>query len=151
MSSVKFDISKLDQIRQRLKNAGSVQVGILGSEARNDGITNVELGSIQEFGSVARNIPPRSFLRVPLKKKKSKLIKAISSSKQIGQALAEGRDTKALELIGVTAESIVLGAFRTNGYGTWQPIKESTIKSKGSNKPLIDTGQLRRSITSKVV
>ncbi|WP_252715295.1 hypothetical protein [Acinetobacter junii] len=35
--------------------------------------------------------------------------------------------------------------------GKFAPLKAKTIKRKGSSKPLIDTGQLRQSITYKVV
>lgn len=43
----------------------------------------------------------------------------------------------------------VLDAFKTRGMSNgkaWAPLKPSTIKRKGSSKPLIDTGQLRNSI-----
>ena len=35
--------------------------------------------------------------------------------------------------------------------GSFTPNKPATIKRKGSSRPLIDTGHLRQSITSKVV
>jgi hypothetical protein len=35
--------------------------------------------------------------------------------------------------------------------GKFAPLKAKTIKRKGSSKPLIDTGQLRQSITYRVV
>ena len=35
--------------------------------------------------------------------------------------------------------------------GTLTPNAPSTIKKKGSSRPLIDTGQLRQSISNKVI
>jgi hypothetical protein len=35
--------------------------------------------------------------------------------------------------------------------GSFQALAPSTVKAKGSTKPLVDTGQLRNSVTQKVV
>lgn len=152
-SSVNLDLRGLEKVANQLKNAGKVRVGILGSgkRRRGDSLSNVEIGRMHEFGSIARKIPARSFLRVPLRKNTDKLLGVLQDNILVKQALSEGNATLALELLGVKAEAIVLGAFRNNGYGTWARLKPKTLEVKGSDKPLIDTGQLRRSITSKVV
>lgn len=152
-SSVNLDLRGLEKVTDQLKNAGRVRVGILGSgkRRRGDSLSNAEIGKIHEFGSISRKIPARSFLRVPLRKNTDKLLGVLQDNIVAKQALSEGNATLALELLGVKGEAIVLGAFRNNGYGTWARLKPSTLEKKRSNKPLIETGQLRRAITSKVV
>ena len=153
--NVKLDVSGIKDLEAKLKSAGKVRVGILGANKnRKDGgssLSNAEIGRIHEFGSVTRKIPARSFLRMPLRKNVDELLGVFSNSSSVGQALSEGNSSLALELLGVKAEGIVLGAFRSNGYGQWAKLKSKTLEAKGSNKALIATGQLRRSITSKVI
>ena len=52
--------------------------------------------------------------------------------------------------IGIIAEGVVQEAFSTRGFGKWAPNSEMTIAQKGSDSPLIDTAQLRKSISSDV-
>ena len=54
-----------------------------------------------------------------------------------------------MERAGTQGENAVKGWF-TNPKNSWAENAESTIKQKGSSKPLIDTGQLRKSITHVV-
>ena len=54
-----------------------------------------------------------------------------------------------MERAGTQGENAVKGWF-TNPKNNWAENAESTKKRKGSSKPLIDTGQLRKSITHVV-
>ena len=74
----------------------------------------------------------------------------IKEAKRIINKYAMDGEDKILELLGVYGESIVQEAFETGGFGTWEPLSQETVEAKGSNSILIDTAQLRRSITSKV-
>lgn len=143
----KIDLKGLAKIA---KKESGVKVGILGSkDNRNDGsMGNAEIGVIQEFGSLTNNIPPRSFLRMPLQKKKQQLEDALAGMQK---EIVNGEVEKILAKLGLVAENIIGDAFKTKGFGQWAPNKPSTIDRKGSSAPLIDTGQLRRSITSKVI
>lgn len=114
--------------------------------------TLAELGAIHEYGSPQNGIPQRSFLRVPLQMESKKLIEFIGKDLKFSKI-----DTsKALGRLGVKGVSIVLEAFSTQGNSTWDKLKPSTIanrkkgKGSGTDKPLIDTGQLRQGITSEV-
>jgi len=82
-----------------------------------------------------------------------------------------GKAVYYLKRVGVAAENIVQEAFETAGWGTWAANAYATIlaKAKGNifkrkqqaasdvfeggrhTSPLIDTGQLRRAIASRVV
>lgn len=91
-------------------------------------------------------IPMRSFLRIPFTIK-SKEIK-VFIAKQYREIFTEGKSYKrALDLIGIKAQTISQKAFTTNGYGTWKPDSAATIRAKGSSQTLIDKGILRGSIT----
>ena len=57
----------------------------------------------------------------------------------------------ALKTLGVVAEGTIQKAFATGGWGEWPKLSPVTIRRKKSSKILIDTSQLRRSISSRVV
>lgn len=153
--NIEMNTAGLERLMSSLKKAGKARVGILGGDATrsdNEGgtINNASLGMVQEMGSTSRNIPPRSFLRMPLLHRRAELAKAMQTS-TFKDAFESGDKEKALKILGVAAENIVQDAFQTSGFGRWKPLKAATIKAKGSAKPLIDTAQLRRSISSEVV
>jgi hypothetical protein len=52
--------------------------------------------------------------------------------------------------LGAAGRAIIIQAFSTSGWGTWKANSPVTIILKGSDKPLIDTGSLRRSIVWRV-
>ena len=151
---INFNLDKLDKIRQALGTAMGAKIGILGSgkaaDAHPGGLTNVELGMIHEYGSATNNIPPRSFLRLPIETKRAAIMKWLQSD-TVKQLVEAGQIKRVYELLAALGEGIIQEGFETGGFGKWIPLKEATIKAKGSSKPLIDTGQLRRSITSEVV
>lgn len=106
--------------------------------------TVLEVGIWHEYGTA--HVPMRSFLRAPFLEKQSDLKKIIDG--QFKLVLEKGLDVEiALGRVGVAATNISKGAFKTQGYGTWQDIEEATKKAKGSSGILIDTGLLRNSIT----
>lgn len=151
---VRIDLSPLQNMLAGLDVNYTTKVGILGSGAyREDesGLTNAEVGFKQEFGSITENIPIRSFLRFPIEYKSGSIIsKLLSNKDEILNKIKDG-DLKYLnEALGVLAEAAIQDAFATRGYGQWQPNSPVTIASKGSSSPLIDTGELRKSITSTV-
>lgn len=111
------------------------------------GVSVIEVGAAHEFGT--EHVDERSFLRAPFTLKKSEINRAIES--QVASVGAGQRDAvSALNLIGIVARNISVKAFETGGYGTWSDIKEDTKKAKGSSGVLIDTGELRGSITWEV-
>lgn len=118
--------------------------------------TNPELGAIHEFGSQIHNVPERSFLRYPLFKFLGSELADVDFISLIMQRGVFG----AMDAIGNVALKIVLVAFDTGGYGTWQEwspkylalrmkIGASTFLAPG--RLLVLTGQMVRSITYAVV
>ena len=137
----------MDALGVLLKNAEDskkvVKVGVLGNTR------NASVLATHEFGSITKRIPRRSVLRDTLVYKKEELeIKVIQLT--IDNLDKKNGFTIALKKIGIYAENLIQQAFKTGGFGKWQALKQSTIDNKKSDKILIDTAQLRRSITSKV-
>jgi hypothetical protein len=149
---VTLDIEPLKNLMTDLGEESKVRVGVLGSDNARSGKadSNASIGLKHEFGSIKDKIPPRSFIRMPLEQK-SKQIEAFLSSEKIRQLFEQGEKSKILTLLGIKAENIIQQAFRTGGFGKWPANRPSTVARKGSSKPLIDTSQLRRSISSEVV
>lgn len=155
---VKLEWKKLLNCIKAMKEGfPSVKVGILGDNAaRQEGeLNNAEIGFTNEFGKMTGypKIPARSFLRMPLKTRLADKIKEKKSlsGKELENAMANGKTEEFARKVGLVAEEVIQEAFATNGFGEWAPNAPMTVELKGSSSPLIDTGQLRRSISSKVI
>lgn len=151
--SIDSVINALDTIRANVPKNMAARVGVLGSHsARNNGndLTNPEIMLIQEFGSLEKNIPPRSALRMPLETHIGEIADFMAQPAIVDMILG-GEAEKAFKLTGIKAESIIQEAFATRGFGQWKPNSPVTIDKKGSSQPLIDTAQLRRAVSSEVV
>lgn len=146
---IKQDTKELDKLIANFKDTKIVNVGIIGGEQQ-DGMSLASIGSVQEFGLITRNIPKRSFIKEPLlahlgeriKRQKNKIRQYLFVDKKIDEAY---------NLMGNTAVSIIIQSFRNKNDGQWAPNAPSTIKKKGLDNPLIDTGRLRRSITYELI
>lgn len=137
-----------------------MRLGILGDKATNmhgsSGYTNAQIGYIHEFGHAP--IPKRSFLHKPILYKKQEILTWLYLNKaKITDLIAKGDMYRIYEILGVKCEQIVQTAFVTSCWNQWASLSKYTViarKLKNKNdklRPLIDTGQLRKSITSKVV
>lgn len=157
MSQVKVDVKGLEHLAKALGDSYNIKVGILGTTAQrqngNTGKSNAEIGFINEFGKQTGfpKIPARSFLSVPLTLYLSKYLKEKKSfaRKEVEKATKTGKLLQLAQKIGIVAEEVIQSAFDTRGFGNWAPNAPYTIAQKGSDSPLIDTGELRRSITSR--
>lgn len=126
----------------------SARVGILGNNsARSGRTTNATVGAAHEFGTSV--LPQRSFLRVPISEHlESYLKKSGALNKEtFKEVIASGTVTPWMEKVAIVAESIVLDAFDSGGFGKW---KSSNMDHKKNKQTLVETGQLRNSITSEV-
>lgn len=115
-------------------------------------LTNAQIGLIHEFGSLKRKIPARSFLRMPIQfKLKSAMDSAGAFSEATVNKIIEEKSLLPwMAKVGVLAEGIVLQAFATGGFGRWAPWKNPNYKNN-ANMLLVDTTQLRSSITHEIV
>lgn len=164
---VVMNIDKLEEIRSALKSKYVTQVGILGNKTSRmqavttkagyhkkgkqaSPMTNAEIGLIHEKGSFSRNIPRRSFLLMPLQQKAIGLNKLRAF---LWKNFTSGKINlkKAYALLGIGAENVIQKAFQTGGFGKWPDISQVTKDRKKSSAILIDTAQLRRAVSSRVV
>ena len=104
---------------------------------------------IQEHGSPLWASPPRPVLEPAIEHRKDWI------AEQLGKAAQSALDgdvkgvRDGLHKAGQVAENAAKDWF-TNPANGWAPNSPETIKLKGSNKPLIDTDQLRKAITHVV-
>lgn len=148
MSNVSLNLDGLDKLEKILKkHKATIKVGILGSKPREDGGSNATIGLVHEFGSVEKNIPERSFLRLPLTWKlpyvldQSKLL----TKKDLESAIEKGEMFQLFKEIGRRAVAIVQDAFDSGTY--WIP---SNMTNKKVHQTLVESQQLRDSIEYEV-
>lgn len=164
---IKSDFNKLNEFVRSLNTGMIVAVGIFGNKtiradmakpvphgtpgairfknrsyAQSGGITNAEVGFIHEFGSFKRRIPSRSFLRMPIFQKAEQILELVKKAGAL-KKLADGKIIQVLADIGIACEAAIGQAFASGGWGSW-------AATKRGGSPLVDTGQLRRSIASAV-
>lgn len=147
------NMTGLEELTKAMSGSGYVtRVGILGEKAaRKSGeMNNPTLGLIMEVGSATNNIPARSWLMMPITVKYDTILQRMSGA-AVKEALEKKYYKRIFGLLGTACEFVIQQAFATSGFGTWAENSAYTIKMKGSSKPLIDTSQLRRSVTSDVV
>ncbi len=143
----------LDALFKALKeNKLVVRVGVLGGKnARSGGGgSNASIGAVHEFGST--EVPQRSFLRMPLADQLPKEMEQIGlfDEKDINQIIKDISLQKFANKIGALAVRTVLKAFDTGGFGKWAPLSLATLEHKKVKQILVETHQLRDSITYDV-
>jgi phage gpG-like protein len=149
-TEVRFSLKGLETLTREAK-AYRARVGILGAKVDRTGLSfsNSEIGLVHIMGSYTRNIPARDFLLFPIEFNKEKILRKMNSEK-VRKFVESGEWAKVFKVLGAIAEIFVQEAFETGGFGQWPALAESTIEKKGSDTILIETAQLRNSITSDV-
>lgn len=175
--TVRTNTTLLDALKNGIQQKLATRVGILGNSGRNrvvqhpsetsvafkkrvkaflksdksqgDAPTNADIGLAHEKGVKTKNLPRRSWLEEPLQDKLRLHMQKLGE--QAIEKMLNSQYEQAYAELGVIAEIIIQKGFETGGYGKWPKLKQSTIAAKGSSAILIDTAQLRRSITSEVV
>lgn len=137
-------------IRERMAELSKlrVKVGLIGAEGAAehpgaDGFTVAAVAAVHEFG---HGVPERSFLRSTMVEQRARFLGLL---KAVGAKVAGGAEPRALlALVGEAAKGAVQ---RKIVDGPFRPLHPKTIERKGSSRPLIDTGQMRQSVTYAVV
>lgn len=101
---------------------------------------------VQTHGSPAYAIPPRPVLEPAIKDSKAVIGKQIAGAYRAAIHGDMSGAERGLELAGMAAQNAARGWF-DNPKNKWPPNSARTIKAKGSNSPLIDTGEMRKAIT----
>jgi hypothetical protein len=135
--------SALRDIAQQVTKPATLQVGFLAGATYPDGKPVAMIAAIQEYGAPSRGIPPRPFFRNMIAEHSDEWPEAL-----MGLLKANNYDPeRSLEILGhgiagQLRDSIVKGPFI--------PLKPATVKAKGFDTPLVDTGHMLQSIDSKV-
>ena len=104
-----------------------------------DGTSVAEVAAYNELGS--SSVPARPFMRQSFENHEDNLKAACE---RVNRTLASGGNLEtALDQLGVATKALVQEEIVD---GEFSPNAESTIKKKGSDKPLIDTGTMRQSV-----
>ncbi len=138
----------LKAVRDLVKQ--EVLVGIPAENAGRDDeapINNAELGYIHEYGAPAANIPPRPFLIPGVESAEGKFTPHLKAAAQAALSGDEGKIAQGLGRAGIVASTAVKQKIDE---GPFAPLKPETIRRKGSDKPLLDTGQMRNAVTAVV-
>lgn len=95
-------------------------------------------------GSPLWRVPPRPVLEPAIENRKEQIAELMKDAVNVA---LEGENIQVeLEKVGMQGQNICRDWF-TDSANNWEPNTEKTVKKKGSDKPLIDTGELRKSIT----
>lgn len=141
--AVHADLKVWRKLYNLAKRVGGVAVRVGPQDGE-----NATIGFIHEYGAPKAGIPARPFLSQTFQNRRAELI-AIQT--KIAQGILTGKldERKAMELLGAWAVGAIKATITKDG--NFAPLKPATIKRKGSDKPLIDSGQLVGSIKFVVV
>lgn len=106
-----------------------------------NGADMVTVAAVQEFGSPMHNIPSRPFMRTTADRTSATLPDLIEA--QYTDLIAGSTAHKMLVQIGGWYQMQMKVTLLT---GPWTPNAPRTIRKKGSDTPLVDTGLLQMSI-----
>lgn len=107
---------------------------------------------IHTYGSPLYNVPPRPIIEPAIVAKGNKE-KIDAELKQVAIAMLNGDKPTMLRYLhrtGMTAQNVVRAWFN-DPRNNWAPNSPETIRRKKSSHPLIDTGELRKSISYVVL
>jgi hypothetical protein len=132
--------------------APCVVVGIAGGQMhKTAGISVAELAATHEYGL---GVPERSFLRATVDKGRERYLASMQKAMKATVVYASKHKSSwdplksvSLKRLALVIEGDVKAAIAA---GIPPPNAQRTIDKKGSSTPLIDTGQLRRSILGQV-
>jgi hypothetical protein len=139
----------LDDLVKRIsKMQAYVGVTEADSGRKDKAINNAQLVYIHTNGSPARNIPPRPIREpaIEAEDNKNEIARLLEESAKAVLEGDEGTAQQRLEEAGMTGMVAARDWF-DDPRNNWAPDKPATIKRKGSDHPLIDTGAMRQAIT----
>ena len=124
-----------------------IDIGILPEEdaPHGNGLTNGQLLEIMQNGSPSKGIPPRPVLDVAMEH--SREVVSLLEHDCVGAVFGSGTVEEAFEKAGQDMLEIVRETFGSEELASNDP---KTVKRKGFDSPLIETGALREAINYKV-
>ena len=141
-------LAKIKADLARLKKS-DILVGVPASttQRKDEQITNASLMWIHSKGSQINNIPARPTLEPAITENQALISPQLAKA---SQAIMDNKPAEAEKYMMRAGTIAANAAKRKFGSAELAPNAPSTIARKGSDKPLIDTGSLRRSIVAVV-
>ena len=137
------DGKRLNKMLKEL-NDKQVRIGFQHGKATEDDGTDVcDVAAWNELGTV--NMPSRPFLRKSVDENGEKINSFMKSMKR--EILKGTSAEQILKLIGIFQKDLIQEKITE---GSYVPNAASTIRKKGSSKPLIDTGRMRQSVNYQI-
>ncbi len=152
---VVFDDRVLQGILRHVKrmDRAHVKVGVLaskGGDAKHEGsdFSLIELMAVHEYGSADGHIPDRAPMRLTFETTQEDFAQFIA---KLARAVVMNQMSlvKALTLLGMKGVAEIKKTITQSDLPP--PLKAATIARKGSDRPLVDTGQLINSIQYEVI
>jgi len=171
---IKYDTKQLTAIAKQWKKNPYVKVGILSGkdDARQeanwnskkskytlkkksqDKITNTEIAFAHEFGFRGRyrRLPERSFLRMPIQDDFQTVFQQYAVSPEAKDDFIY-KPNKFLKVVGELALQVIDDAFANGGSSKkkWDDLSDWAKSTKKVDQILVETGQLRDSISYEIV
>lgn len=151
----KVDTKKLDKLIKALKKnkLSNIRIGIFGSNVNRNNTSsksvanNALIGAVHEFGNSVN--PQRSFLRIPIQDNLSSYLEDSGAFDEevLKEVVNSGTTKPWLQKVAAVAETIVQDGFDSGGFGKWPP---SNMDGKTNEQTLVETQQLRNSITTEI-
>ena len=150
-------LNRIQRVLKSIKQDKSyVKAGLLGkaNKQRKDGISNVQLGVIHEFGT--STIPARPFISTAFKQHRAEYRALLE---RLGKGVYSGK-LEYVRALGIVGQKMAadMKNYVTQGAGVPPPNAPSTLArkaAKGNNgeppRTLVDTGAMVGSITYEVV
>lgn len=141
--------NKLEIFKKLVSSLSKLQVhvGYFDGEKNNKNeLTLATVAKINEYGSVKAKIPARPFMRMTFRRHDNFKLKFKAALKQTlnnTNTLTESYSRFGIYAMQSIQKEIMIGEFRQNA--------DYTIKKKKSSRPLMDTGQLRRAVSWRIV
>jgi hypothetical protein len=169
-TAFKYDKASLDNLKKFIDENHFVKIGVLSISPKRPpdpdsgkSIDAVVLAAVHEFGSQARGIPERSFLRKTMANRKNDFQDFFDLGKdKIMQQIMIGNGATILNKAGAKWVGYIHDTFKAQG-PAWAPLSQRRIaersvtgrakgnKAKEMHSILWDTGAMLRSITHEVV
>ena len=134
---------KLAKIVKSTEGLPRVSVGFLKGSTYPDGTSVPLVAAVNEYGAPSRGQPPRPFFRNMIARNR----KAWPNAVALNYKDTEGDIAKTLDRMGQGIKGQLQQSIRDL---IDPPLAASTIKAKGFDKPLIDTGHMLNSVDYRV-
>lgn len=139
-----LDMSGLETVYSACNElAKKVHAGVLDNPDAAMKAARNELGMPTDDGNY---VPPRSTIRNSIEN-----VDVFSPAAEKLNEFTPDNAKQAVKEVGESAVMAIEDSFANKGYGTWADNAPWTVREKGRNEPMVDTGELKNSISYEVV